>query len=60
MILKVKERLKTRTCLEEVDFHSSRTEQARDTDTHSRLPGCIGEFQTHPETGMVFVQKSIQ
>ena len=36
------------TSLVEVDFHSSRTAQARDT--HSRLPGCTGEFQTHPET----------
>ena len=41
---------KTQTCLAEVDFHSSRIAQARDTDIHSRLPGCKEEFQTHPET----------
>ena len=45
-----------RTFLAEVDSRSSRTAQARDMDTHSRLPGCTGEFQTHPET-VVFVQK---
>ena len=38
-----------RTFLAEVDSRSSRTAQARDMDTHSRLPGCTGEFQTHPE-----------
>ena len=37
------------TYLVEVDFHSSHTAQARDMDIHSRLPGCTGEFQTHPE-----------